>query len=250
MGEIKYAGIVDSSTVDYIGRASAVIYLCGCSFRCPWCQNKDIVLEEKCITTTTAKLIKAVKDNFLIEAVTVTGGEPLLQEETFNLLSGLKDETKLLVKLDTNGFNPALLNKALPYVDFVAMDVKAPFDESYGQSVGIADLKGEIAKNVLESLRLLGEWGGESEARTTVVPEQTDSKEAITKIAKTVDEAKIKYYTLQQFRPMNTLDPAYSKLPIPKYKTMKELGEEAKKYLPNTVVRIYTREKGFEEIKQ
>jgi pyruvate formate lyase activating enzyme len=248
MGEIKYAGIVDSSTIDYIGRACAVIYLCGCSFRCPWCQNKELVLEERCKVDGTAKLIQAVKNNFLIEAVSITGGEPLAQEETLNLLSGLKDATNLLVKLDTNGFCPSKLNRALPFLDFVALDLKAPLNKSYGKAVGLKDEKGEIVKNVLESLQLLKEWGGESEARTTAVPGLTDSKEAIAEIAKEVNRAGLKYYTIQQFRPMNTLDPAYLKLASPKHALMLELGKEAKKHLPKTLVRIYTNDRGFEEI--
>jgi pyruvate formate lyase activating enzyme len=250
MGEIKFAGIVDSSTIDYIGRACAVIYLCGCSFRCPWCQNKELVFEERCRLGSTSKLIQAVKDNFLIEAVSVTGGEPLVQEETVNLLAGLKDNTSLLVKLDTNGFCPSRLNRALPFLDFVALDVKAPLNESYGKAVGIEDTKGEIVKNVKESLNLLKDWGGESEARTTVVPGLTDSKEAIAQIAKEINQAGFKYYTIQQFRPMNTLDPAYLKLASPKHSFMLELGKEAKKHLPKTLVRISTKEKGFEEITQ
>ena len=80
---LNFAGIVDSSTIDYPGKVVAVVYLCGCDFRCPFCHNKDIVLSsDSCKKLEIKEIIDKLKENFLIEGVCITGGEPLLQEDT------------------------------------------------------------------------------------------------------------------------------------------------------------------------
>jgi pyruvate formate lyase activating enzyme len=87
---INFAGIVDNSTVDYPGRLSAVIYLCGCPYRCPWCQNAELISNEgSCKPTEISYIVDRLKENFLIQAVCVTGGEPLMQEGTIELLEGI-----------------------------------------------------------------------------------------------------------------------------------------------------------------
>ena len=62
-----------------------------------------------------------------LDAVTVTGGEPTIQEDLDRFLEALKD-MGYLVKVDTNGSNPdvleILINRSL--VDYLAMDIKGP----------------------------------------------------------------------------------------------------------------------------
>lgn len=247
MTQIKYAGIVDSSTVDYYGRASSVIYLCGCNFRCPWCQNRELVLEENCLIGDVSKIVSNLKENYLIEAVSITGGEPLFQKETLELLEEIKKETNLLIKLDTNGYCPEQLKKALPRLDLVSIDIKAPLNEDYGKTVGICDGKSDVYKKVLESIDVLKNWG-EVEARTTVIPGITDKKDIVESIANLINKSGFKYYSLQEFRAMNTLDSKYLKKKSPGRKAMQELGKIAKQNLPKTKVRIVTQGWGYEQI--
>ncbi len=251
MTEINYAGTADHSTIDYPGEVAAVIHLCGCPYRCPWCQNKELVLldEKTCRKTDIEKIIKELNKNFLITAVTITGGEPLMQEETIELLKKLKEETKLLVKIDTNGHYPERLEKALQYLDYLAMDLKAPLDDRYGRAIGLRDHWENNIEKIKESLKILKKWGNLKEARTTIVPGHTDNEKAIQEIAETVKETGFDDYTLQEYRPENTLDKEYLKKKSPGHKKMKKLGEAAKKILPSTRVRIVTQENGFQEIK-
>jgi pyruvate formate lyase activating enzyme len=240
---------MDSSTQDYPGKVASVIYLCGCPYRCPWCQNPELSKgEDVCRTVEVNYIVSALREDFLINAACVTGGEPLMQPATLELLKEIKKETTLSLKLDTNGYYPDMLRHALPYVDLLSMDLKAPLGENYGVAAGLGDRYPEAVSRMERSLTAIRDWGGAAEARTTVVPGITDSKEAIEKIASTVKEYGFKSYTLQQFRPMNTMDPAYLKKKSPTHALMLELGKTAKKMLPSVNVKIFTQLKGFETI--
>ncbi|ODS37562.1 MAG: hypothetical protein A7315_13365 [Candidatus Altiarchaeales archaeon WOR_SM1_79] len=67
-------------------------------------------------------------------------------------------------------------------------------------------------------------------------------------IAKVVNDIGFEIYTLQQFRSEKTLDPNFKFIRSPTAEKMQELGEEAKKYLPDTKVQVVTQENGFEAI--
>ncbi|MBN2250773.1 MAG: anaerobic ribonucleoside-triphosphate reductase activating protein [Candidatus Altiarchaeota archaeon] len=249
MSELNYAGMIDASTVDYRDKVCAVVYLCGCPYRCPWCQNPDLVFNRgPCKPFGTEGIVEALKENFLVQAVCVTGGEPAAQEGTLELLKRIKSGTDLLLKLDTNGCAPDRLFLALQYLDFVSMDFKAPLDERYGKAVGFPEKWEEAVSNTLKTLGVLKGSGIETEARTTVIPGIVDDAAAIGQIAKVVGEHGFKYYTLQQFRPRNTLDPEYEGLESPVLETMRELGRAAKKTLPKTTVSIVTQKNGLEEM--
>jgi len=246
--KINFAGIVDHSTLDYPGKNAAVVYLCGCPYRCPWCQNPELVREEGCEMVEIDKIIEKLNENFLIDAVCVTGGEPLMQKNTIELLKRIKQETDLLLKIDHNCYFPERLKEALHYLDFFTTDVKAPLDEKYGAAVGLPDNWEKIVEKIKESHEILKEWRGRKEARTTIVPGLIETKEDVGKIAEIVKDVGFETYTLQQFRAEKTLDPKFKFIRSPAVEKMQELGKEAKKYLPDTKVRIVTQENGFEEI--
>jgi len=250
MTKINFAGIVDNSTIDYPKKLSAVVYLCGCPYRCPWCQNAELVLNGgNCKPTEIDEIIDQLKENFLIQAVCITGGEPLMQRETVELLERIKSETDLLLKIDSNGYFSERLREALPLLDFFTTDVKAPLNERYGEVVGLPDQWQKIVERVEMTLNILKRWNHQKEARTTIVPDLIDRKEDIEKIAMLVDDVGFTLYTLQQFRADRTLDPGYERIQSPSPELMRELGRAAKKHLPKTKVQIVTQQNGFEEIK-
>ena len=105
----------------------------------------------------------------LIDAVVITGGEPLLQDSLPGFLSSIK-ELGLLVKVDTNGTLPHrlhhLIDEAL--VDYVALDIKAPVGNpgAYCVAAGGSVDTGPIR----ESVQLLAQLATNGEYRTTVLP--------------------------------------------------------------------------------
>jgi pyruvate formate lyase activating enzyme len=249
MSEINFAGIVDNSTIDYPKKLSAVVYLCGCPYRCPWCQNSELVFGKgNCRSFDIDQIVGQLKNNFLIQAVCVTGGEALMQKEAIELLKKVKSDTDLLLKIDTNGYFPEVLVNALPFLDFLTIDVKAPLDQRYGPVVGIPFRWKNVVERVGKSLNTLKGWNHPKEARTTIVPDLIYKKEDIEEIAKTVNDFGFDHYTLQQFRAERTLDPEYGKIPSPRPEMMMELGRAAKRYLPETKVQIVTQQNGFEEM--
>lgn len=250
MTKIRFAGIVDHSTLDYPGKSAAVLYLCGCPLRCPWCQNRELVLEEEnCREIDIDFIMEMLKENFLVDAVSITGGEPLMQKATIELMKRIKSDTKLLLKIDTNLYFPETLGDSLQYLDFFSTDIKAPLDESYGRAAGLPDHWEGIVSRVKKSLEILKGWDKKKEARTTIVPGLIDSEEDIEEIARVVSDTGFSLYTLQQFRAERTLDSSYERIGSPTPELMQELGRAAKKHLPDTKVQIVTEKNGFEEIK-
>lgn len=240
---IDFAGIVDNSMVDYPGKSCAVVFLYGCNFRCPFCHNKDIVTGDVCKKINVEDIVKTIANNFLIEAVCITGGEPLVQEEIIKLIALLRKNTPLAIKLDTNGSFPERFEKVLPALSFVSIDIKAPFDK-YSKATGVDSAY--IIPKLQQTLEIMKKGRFVKEARTTIVPGINDSEEDMTKMAAIVAEYKFDLYTIQQFRPHNTLDPSYMDIPSPTLDQMRILGKLAKSLLPQTRVRIATLEKGYE----
>ena len=75
-----------TSLIDYPGRVAAVLFLPGCNFRCPYCHNAVLVDaggpagDELVTLDEVAAFLDRRKA--LISALVVSGGEPLLHEET------------------------------------------------------------------------------------------------------------------------------------------------------------------------
>lgn len=127
---LRIAGLEKNSLIDYPGKISAILFTYGCNLRCPYCHNPELVVEK----LSKEKIIPhSYIFEFLqkrvgkLDAVVITGGEPLIHVELETFIRDIK-ELGFLVKLDTNGFYPeelkSLIDKKL--VDYVAMDVKYP----------------------------------------------------------------------------------------------------------------------------
>jgi len=176
--------------------------MAGCNLKCPFCHNPEL---SDISLLDNSSLIS--EDNFfeflasrpgLIEGVCVSGGEPTFSPDLPEFLKKIK-EKKFLVKLDTNGLLPNILENLIKerLVDYIAMDIKAPLErykEFFGNNLNLEN----IHKST-ELVRGLNDY----EFRTTVVPSIHDKKDIIS-IARWLQGSK-KYY-LQQFRPEKTLD--------------------------------------------
>ena len=111
------------TTIDFPGVISALVYTVGCNMRCPYCYNYSLFEDEPDDYDLTDNALKEIKNNKLINGVVITGGEPTIHNNLPQFIKSIK-QLGLKVKLDTNGTNPTMLNMCLPYVDYVAMDVK------------------------------------------------------------------------------------------------------------------------------
>ena len=166
---MKIYGLQKMTLLDYPGRIACTVFLSGCDMRCPFCHNSGLAAGREEPVMTEEELLGFLrKRQGLLEGVAVTGGEPLLREETLELLKKIR-ELGYPVKLDTNGTHPDRLRRALSegLAQYVAMDLKNSPDR-YAETVGLERF--DLAP-VRESAALLMESGTDYEFRTTVVRE-------------------------------------------------------------------------------
>jgi 7-carboxy-7-deazaguanine synthase len=103
----------------YAGLPCAFVRLTGCNLRCGYCDTKHAYEEGR--EQATEQVIEAVS-RFPTKLVEVTGGEPLLQEETLSLVTAFT-ERGYKVLIETNG------TVSLQGIDAratVVMDIKCP----------------------------------------------------------------------------------------------------------------------------
>jgi len=234
--EIK--GFIGVSLVDWDGKVSSVIFLPGCNMRCPFCYNTKLVLHSSEMSTISLEEIwnYLKKNRGWIDGVVITGGEPTIHEDLPVLCRGIK-KLGFLVKVDTNGTNPIvigeLVNKQL--VDYIAMDVKAPFTtEKYSKAAG-ANATPLLERIEKTTQMLLEGEGVDYEFRTTLVPtmhEVGDVEEICEKIKG------CRKYALQNFKAdVETINPNYQTLRPFTKKEMESFFRTAKNLIPNTVMR-------------
>ncbi len=237
---LSVGGIKDISTIDYPGEVVSVIFLCGCPFKCPFCQNWSLLDYKNCNDTEISDIILKLKDySDFVNGVCITGGEPTLQEK--GLIEFLNQGKDLgLLKLDTNGFYPRIIEEILKMkvISYIALDIKTRFNPiEYGTACGLPESGEKIIKQVKRSIELiLKEPSIIFEARTTIVPNLIDKEEQIEEIVSSLSG--VKRYVLQQFRSDGgTLDPNFKNLEMPSYSKMVKLAEIAKKYIDDVRIR-------------
>jgi pyruvate formate lyase activating enzyme len=230
---VEFKGWVRTSLIDYPDHIASVLFTGGCNFRCPMCHNADLVLRPSEMETLPQKEIWNFlqRRKELVDGVVVTGGEPTLQPDLLSFLQQLKD-ANLDVKLDTNGYRPDVLAALLAdgLLDYVALDAKAPPDK-YPLMTGLVDVD---VTRIAQSIALLKESDVTHEFRTTVVPGLLDEDD-ITCIAHWIAGAQ--RYALQQFQPVNTIDPALEKASPYPTETLQAMAQRASQWVPQVIVR-------------
>lgn len=191
---MEILGIEKVSMVDYKDKISATIFTGGCNFRCPFCHNSGIV-EKKYNYYSEDEILEYLKDRKkLLDAVVISGGEPTLQKDLPRFIKAVR-ALGYLVKLDTNGTNPQMLEMLLQnkLIDYVAIDIKNDFS-NYLVITGVPNPNTEAIK---KSLALLKKFSVDYELRTTLVKEFHTEKN-IEKLSEDLKGEKLLY--LQKFK--------------------------------------------------
>ena len=195
---MQIGGVQKTSLLDFPDKISAIVFTQGCNFRCGYCHNPELIVLRNEPVWTTAGFFEFLESRKgKLDGIVITGGEPCLQKDLIDFIKQIKS-IGFLVKLDTNGTMPDVLEKALPFADYIAMDIKAPLDK-YSEIVRV---KVNDA-NIRQSINLIMNSGIDYEFRTTVVKSQL-TFEDFEDIGKLIKGAN-KYY-LQKFIPSKTLD--------------------------------------------
>lgn len=242
---VNLGGIVPLSTIDWIGHSAIVIFLRGCPLHCPHCQNQELREGENKVVfhILASRIVSLVKGEMSLErsfvsksqqinldeaserarckpfvdALVLSGGEPLMQGEQCIRLFRLAKSLHLHTGLETSGCYPERLKKLLKenLLDKVFLDVKGPLIErEYIKATGMMG----HALRVRESLQASMESGIPLDVRTTIFPEMPNASEIIA-IAKTLFELKSEFpkngleaMVLQQGRPRDgetTFEPVH-----------------------------------------
>ena len=204
---MRICGLEGVSLIDYPGRIASVVFLGGCNFLCPFCQNPDLVLRPESLTALdTNDVLRAVLDRKgLVDGVVVTGGEPLIDGGALFGLLRMLGNAGLAVKLDTNGYEVETLSEVLAagLVDYVAMDVKTS-PEKYEAATG----RTLDVQRILRAIAAIRESGIDHEFRTTCVPGLVDQDDIMTIGALLGPRER---FVVQQFRAtLNLIDPSYA----------------------------------------
>jgi len=222
---VAIKGLEKFASKDYPGYISATVFLGGCNFRCPFCHNADLVLRPETLPGVAEADFLAFLDQRKdwLEAVCVSGGEPLLQPELESLLRAVK-ERGFRTKLDTNGSLPARLEAVLGsgLVDAVAMDIKAPLEKYW------ATTRSEVREeDVRRSAALVRGSGLEYMFRTTAVPGLI-AEEDLVAIGRWLEGADL--FQLQPFVARTTLDPEFLKVKPYSKESMEKLADAVRPY--------------------
>ncbi len=213
--KVNFGGIVPLSTVDWLGRAAMVVFLRGCPLRCPHCHNQMLQTGERVVAlhTIASRIVSEVKgfpaarwawiridahpmqinledasqrasSKPFVNALVLSGGEPLLQPQACAGLFRLARSLHLATGLETSGCFPVHLETLLAkgLVDKVFLDLKtALLEPDYEKATGRAGM----AMQVAESLEICFKMGVELDVRSTIFPNMPSSSQLV-KIADTL----------------------------------------------------------------
>ena len=136
---MRICGFNKTTLLDYPGKVASTIFLGGCNFRCPFCQNGFLFVApgEQPDYSQEELLTFLKKRKGILDGVCISGGEPTLSDGLEEFLGKIK-ELGYAVKLDTNGSRPKIVKHLAEagLIDKVAMDIKACPD-NYGSLTGI-----------------------------------------------------------------------------------------------------------------
>ncbi len=224
---MKFSGIQRTSLIDYPDNISTVLFTAGCNLRCPYCHNWRIVIEdtEPLISDDDVVADLELRKKF-INHVVITGGEPTLHEDLPRFLFRLKN-LGFKLKLDSNGLLPEMLQECLHYVDYVAIDVKTSIEQ-------YPDLGAIKPKELIKSIDLLRGGVINYEFRCTVAPGFVN-EDTVRKMGEMVKGAKT--FVFQQYRPEDTLDPAFTKATYSR-EEIDHFADLMKKYVEEVKTRI------------
>lgn len=195
---IKIGGLTPLTTTDYPGCLSAVVFCQGCAWRCEYCHNAHLLdpgVPGRIEWDDVLNFLDRRKG--LLDAVVFSGGEPLLQKNLPGALMKVR-EMGFRTGLHTSGAYPERLEAAISLVDWVGMDVKAPFDMY--ETVTHVPGSGRKAK---KSVALILESGIDCEFRTTAY---RLANEDILRIEGELERLGAGHYKVQAYRSLSRME--------------------------------------------
>ena len=109
--------------------AQVFVRLFECNMHCVWCDTPASIGDGKreykeLSVEDILSQVNALYDN--AHSVSITGGEPLLQEDFLKSFCHALHQEGKKIYLDTNGTLPEALAEIIKDIDIIAMDIKLP----------------------------------------------------------------------------------------------------------------------------
>lgn len=205
---LAVAGVVPLSSVDWPNKLCATVFLQGCPWRCPYCQNYEI-LDSKAPGRVSWDYVQALLERRrgLLDGVVFSGGEALRQEALPAAMAQVR-ELGFEVGLHSAGAYPRRFAEVLEYTDWVGLDIKA-LPEDYRAAAGC-----DAGAKAYECLDLLlaaaAERGTAYEVRTTVYP-HGPAAERFEELVAELRRRGVEHFALQEARTAGT-DPLFEQM--------------------------------------
>lgn len=198
---LRVGGLQRWTSIDFPGRLAAVVFCQGCPWRCSYCQNPELLDAMGAPQLAWDEVMRFLRARQgLLDGVVFSGGEPTLQVA----LPAAMREVRSLgfeVALHTSGMYPERLAEVLPLVDWIGLDIKAPW-----QRLDALTAARGSAPRVLDALRRVLASGVAHECRTTWAPELFPLEE-LHALTEELAGLGVKRWALQQLRG-GTMPPA------------------------------------------
>ncbi len=197
---LALGGMVPFSTDDFPDLLSAVLFTQGCPLRCRYCHNphlQPLAAKSGLSWHTATSWLRRRRG--LLDAVVVSGGEPTIQAGLIKALTEIRS-LGFAAGLHSSGANPNRLAAALPLLDWIGLDFKAPFNR-YAAVTGSASTGGRARR----SLHAVLGSGVAFEIRTTVLAELLDANDLLD-MARELERYEVRRWVLQIFRPTGCAD--------------------------------------------
>jgi len=151
---MKIGGLLPFSTIDFPGHLSAVVFCQGCPWRCNYCHNPHLLAAKGETEIAWEEVLRFLSTRRgLLDALVFSGGEPTMQPGLQDAIMAARG-MGFKLGLHTAGPYPNRLMDCLPWLDWVGMDIKAPFEE-YEAITGVPD-SGNAARRSAELVRKSG----------------------------------------------------------------------------------------------
>ena len=216
--ELRVGGLVPWSSVDFPGRLAAVVFVQGCAWRCGYCHNPHLQRRARASDPSWARVRELLaRRRGLLDAVVFSGGEPTA-DPALDAAAHEVAAAGYAVGLHSAGTHPERLARLLPRVDWVGLDVKAPF-ERYEAVTGAASSGSRARASCAAVLALARDY----ELRTTWHPALFPEEELVA-LAESLAGMGARRYAVQQFRRQGCAQARLRPSRSPSRETLQRIG--------------------------
>ena len=225
---MKIAGFQKLTLLDFPSKVACIIFTQGCNYRCPYCQNSGLLGHENDELIDEEEIFAYLnKRKGVIDGIVISGGEPTVQKDLEVFMRKVKD-LGFLIKLDTNGTNPDLIEKLIKekLVDYIAMDIKNVLPK-YKEVTSVSP----IVEKLKRSIEILKNSNIDHEFRTTIIKNIHDMDKLV-EICSYVDGDKM---FLQNFEQSENV--MGKNLESFSHEELEKIDKKMKGQFPNVIIR-------------